>query len=121
MCRSAHEQDRLEALLHLEQLAMAQRSSSYMRDSLYLMAVLRYVMEDYDAARGCAEELCRLDPDNPQVRNLFIAIRYKHEQAQAAAAAKKEEREQVGWAVGLGVGLAALGVGLALALTKPKK
>ncbi|RYG96306.1 hypothetical protein EON65_54605 [archaeon] len=70
LCRSAQEQDRLEALLHLETLVMDKDSSAYMRDALYLMSVLRYVMGDYDAARSCAEELCRIDPDNPQVGKL---------------------------------------------------
>jgi hypothetical protein len=52
-----------------------------------------------------------------KVKNLFVAIRYKHEAAQEEAARQKEN---AGWAVGIGMGLAALGLGLVFAL-RPRK
>eukprot|EP01031_Cornospumella_fuschlensis_P034782 gene34782-42118_t len=117
LCRSTQQQDRLEALLHLETLVLDKDCSAYMRDALYLMSVLRYMMGEYEAARSCAEELCRIDPDNPQVKILFVAIRYKHEMALRD---QRAHAQDAGWAVGLGLGLAALGLGLAMAL-RPRK
>ncbi len=65
LAHSAHNDDKREALLHLEYLV--NNSSFYLRDCLYLLATVRYLLGDYDAARACAEELCRLEPDNHQV------------------------------------------------------
>eukprot|EP00981_Chlorochromonas_danica_P008044 scaffold1946_cov188-Ochromonas_danica.AAC.7 len=84
------------------------------------MAVLRYIMGEYHLARVCAEELCRIDPDNPQVKNLFIAVRYKHEKSLEAEREEQQKRD-VGIAVGVGMGLAALGMGIAFALARPNK
>jgi tetratricopeptide (TPR) repeat protein len=65
LSKSRVKEDKLEALLHLEYLVSS--SPEFQRDALYLMAVTKYLLEDYDAGRACAEELLRIDPDNHQV------------------------------------------------------
>jgi predicted Zn-dependent protease len=65
LTRSRHEADRKESVIHLEYLI--NHSHDYVRDALYLLATVRYLMHQYEASRNCAEELCRLDPDNEQV------------------------------------------------------
>jgi tetratricopeptide (TPR) repeat protein len=65
LAHSGETNDLREALLHLEHLV--NNSRTYYRDALYLLAVVRYLLEDYDAARSCAEELLCMDPENAQV------------------------------------------------------
>ena len=65
LARSTVETDRREAILHLEYLI--NHSPEYLRDTLYILATLRFLMHEYEAARACAEELLRIDPDNEQV------------------------------------------------------
>lgn len=65
LARSQTDYDRREAILHLEHLI--NHSPEYLRDSLYTLATLRFILHEYDAARACAEELLRIDPDNEQV------------------------------------------------------
>lgn len=65
LARSCFQADRQEALIHLGFLVTS--STEYHRDALYLLTVTKYLEADYDGARGCAEELCRVDPDNIQV------------------------------------------------------
>jgi hypothetical protein len=66
LARSPHRHDRQESILHLEYLIS--NSPDYLRDSLYQLATVRYLLHDYEASRNCAEELCRIDPDNQQVK-----------------------------------------------------
>lgn len=67
LTHSAHQHDRQEAFVHLEHLISDPNCQEYFRDSLYLSAIARYLAREYDAARSLAEELLRLEPDNPQV------------------------------------------------------
>lgn len=72
LARSSEVEDRYEATLHLEYLVTS--SSEYHRDALYLLAVTKYVLEDYDGGRACAEELCRIEPDNHQVCHVILSF-----------------------------------------------
>lgn len=65
LSRSPIRDDREEALIHLGYLVT--NSGEYHRDALYLLAVTKYLLEDYENGRACAEELLRLEPDNHQV------------------------------------------------------
>jgi hypothetical protein len=65
LAHSGNDMNRKEAVLHLEYLI--NNSEDYCRDSLYLLATLRYLMHEYQLAAACSEELCRIDPDNDQV------------------------------------------------------
>lgn len=65
LAHSGHNDDLREALLHLEHLM--NNSTTYFRDALYLLAVVKYLLGEYDAARSCAEELLCIDPENVQV------------------------------------------------------
>ncbi len=65
LAHSRKDMNRKEAVLHLEYLI--NNSEDYCRDSLYLLATLRYLMHEYQLAAACSEELCRIDPDNDQV------------------------------------------------------
>lgn len=115
LAHSSEQEDRREALLHLEYLV--NHASFYLRDCLYLLATVRYLLGDYEAARTCAEELCRLEPDNYQAKNLHIAIKYKHDQVTEE---KVEQDKNVSIAVGVGMGAAVLGLGLAFLLRNRK-
>lgn len=66
LARSNNELDKREAMIHFEYLI--NNDEKYLRDSLYLLATIKYILHDYEAARNCAEELCRIDPDNEQVK-----------------------------------------------------
>lgn len=69
LSRSPIRDDREEALIHLGYLVT--NSGEYHRDALYLLAVTKYLLEDYENGRACAEELLRLEPDNHQVSKLY--------------------------------------------------
>jgi tetratricopeptide (TPR) repeat protein len=72
LARSPLETDRREATLHLEYLIS--NDIKYLRDSLYILATLRFILHEYELARTCAEELLRIDPDNEQVSNRFFFL-----------------------------------------------
>ncbi len=69
LSHSSEFHDWQEAVLHLEHLV--NNSSNYFRDALYLLAVVRYLLGEFDAARSCAEELLCIDPDNMQVTWIY--------------------------------------------------
>lgn len=60
--------DRREAIIHFEYLI--NQAPEYLRDSLFYLGRLRFGLKEFDAARACAEELLRIDPDNEQVSGL---------------------------------------------------
>jgi tetratricopeptide (TPR) repeat protein len=140
LSRSAVDQDLQEAALHLEHI-INNNTASYFRDALYLLSIVRYSLNDMDAARSCVEELLRFEPSNPQVslclsvsyinvfsssiiitdllidqaKNLHTAIKYRIEKQRES---HRQEVEEVGVAVGLGMGLAVVGLGLAFLLRR---
>jgi hypothetical protein len=71
LCRSPQELDRREAVIHFEYLI--NHSDGFVKDALFQLATTYYLLKEYELSRRCAEELCRMDPDNQQVRSLSHA------------------------------------------------
>lgn len=116
LARSPIKEDREEALLHLGYLVTS--SGEYHRDALYLLAVTKYLLEDYEGGRAAAEELLRLEPDNHQAKNLFMALKYKHDKE---VEKQKETQRQIAVAAGTGLLVAAVGVGLSFLLRAKRR
>mmetsp|Transcript_995 Transcript_995/g.1045 ORF Transcript_995/g.1045 Transcript_995/m.1045 type:complete len:164 (+) Transcript_995:64-555(+) len=95
--------DRREAIIHFEYLI--NQAPEYLRDSLFYLGRLRFGLKEFDAARACAEELLRIDPDNEQVKNMHIAAKHNHEKQ---VREKAERQQEVGIAVGVGLAVTAI-------------
>jgi len=76
LVRSDDQMDKRESILHLEHLI--NHSKSYMKDALFQLATVYFVLDDFEAALNCAEELCRIDPDNAQVILTIFSLKCHH-------------------------------------------
>lgn len=72
LCRSPQELDRREAVIHFEYLL--NNSEGFIKDALFQLATTYYLLKEFDLSRRCAEELCRMDPDNQQVTTLHEVL-----------------------------------------------
>jgi tetratricopeptide (TPR) repeat protein len=113
LCKSPHENDRRESVIHFEYLMLNERN--YIFDGLYNLSLVYYTLKDWESARAYCETLYREQPDNPQVRSLHAAIAYKFDKDQQR---KDDQANNLTIAAGVGMGIAAVGLGLLFGLKK---
>mmetsp|Transcript_6606 Transcript_6606/g.11086 ORF Transcript_6606/g.11086 Transcript_6606/m.11086 type:complete len:166 (+) Transcript_6606:85-582(+) len=86
--------------------------NAFQRESLFLIARTHYALGAYEVARGYCEDLYRSEPDDPQVRQLHMAITYKHDTQMENIRKQRETTFNV--VVGVGATAAAIALGYLL-------